>query len=183
MNEISKTYDPTLIEERIYSDWLKKGYFKAKVNKNKKPYTIVIPPPNITNMLHMGHVLNNTLQDVFIRYYKLKGFETCWVPGTDHASIATEAKVTAMLKDQGIDKKDIGREAFLEKAKEWKEKYGGIIIQQLKKLGCACDWDRERFTMDDDYYKAVVATFVDLYKKGLIYKGYRLVNWCPASMS
>jgi valyl-tRNA synthetase len=183
MNEISKTYEPALIEDRIYAEWLKKGYFKAKVNKNKKPYTIVIPPPNITNMLHMGHVLNNTLQDVFIRYYKLKGFETCWVPGTDHASIATEAKVTAMLKDQGIDKKDIGRDAFLEKAKEWKEKYGGIIIQQLKKLGCACDWDRERFTMDDDYYKAVIDTFVDLYKKGLIYKGYRLVNWCPASMS
>lgn len=183
MNEISKTYDPTLIEERIYSDWLKKGYFKAKVNKNKKPYTIVIPPPNVTGMLTIGHVLNNTLQDVFIRYYKLKGFETCWVPGTDHASIATEAKVTAMLKDQGIDKKDLGREEFLLKAKEWKDKYGGIIIQQLKKLGCACDWDRERFTMDDDYYKAVIDTFVDLYKKGLIYKGYRLVNWCPASMS
>ena len=183
MNEISKTYDPTLIEERIYSDWLKKGYFKAKVNKNKKPYTIVIPPPNVTGMLTIGHVLNNTLQDVFIRYHKLKGFETCWVPGTDHASIATESKVTAMLKDQGIDKKDLGREAFLEKAKEWKDKYGGIIIQQLKKLGCACDWDRERFTMDDDYYKAVIDTFVDLYKKGLIYKGYRLVNWCPASMS
>ncbi|HQO09493.1 MAG TPA: valine--tRNA ligase [Clostridiales bacterium] len=183
MNEISKTYDPTLIEERIYSDWLKKGYFKAKVNKNKKPYTIVIPPPNVTGMLTIGHVLNNTLQDVFIRYYKLKGFETCWVPGTDHASIATEAKVTAMLKDQGIDKKDLGREEFLLKAKEWKDKYGGIIIQQLKKLGCACDWDRERFTMDDDYYKAVIDTFVDLYKKGLIYKGYRLVNWCPGSMS
>jgi valyl-tRNA synthetase len=183
MDEISKTYDPALIEDRIYAEWLKKGYFKAKVNKNKKPYTIVIPPPNVTGMLTIGHVLNNTLQDVFIRYHKLKGYETCWVPGTDHASIATEAKVTAMLKDQGIDKKQIGREAFLEKAKEWKDKYGGIIIQQLKKLGCACDWDRERFTMDDDYYKAVIDTFVDLYKKGLIYKGYRLVNWCPASMS
>jgi valyl-tRNA synthetase len=183
MDEISKTYDPALIEERIYSDWLKRGYFKAKVNKNKKPYTIVIPPPNVTGMLTIGHVLNNTLQDVFIRYHRLKGFETCWVPGTDHASIATEAKVTAMLKEQGIDKKEIGREAFLEKAKEWKDKYGGIIIQQLKKLGCSCDWDRERFTMDDDYYKAVIDTFVDLYKKGLIYKGYRLVNWCPASMS
>jgi valyl-tRNA synthetase len=183
MNEISKTYDPALIEDRIYAEWLKKGYFKAEVNKNKKPYTIVIPPPNVTGMLTIGHVLNNTLQDVFIRYYKLKGFETCWVPGTDHASIATESKVTAMLKDQGIDKKELGREAFLEKAKEWKDKYGGIIIQQLKKLGCACDWDRERFTMDDDYYKAVIDTFVDLYKKGLIYKGYRLVNWCPASMS
>ncbi|MCG2760035.1 MAG: valine--tRNA ligase [Candidatus Delongbacteria bacterium] len=183
MNEISKTYDPTLIEDRIYSNWLKKGYFKAEVNKDKKPYTIVIPPPNVTGMLTIGHVLNNTLQDVFIRWYKLKGFETCWVPGTDHASIATESKVTAMLKDQGIDKKDLGREAFLDKAKEWKEKYGGIIIDQLKKLGCACDWDRERFTMDDDYYKVVIDTFVDLYKKGLIYKGYRLVNWCPGSMS
>ncbi|MFO7809848.1 MAG: valine--tRNA ligase, partial [Candidatus Delongbacteria bacterium] len=183
MKEIPKTYDPNLIEEVIYSKWLEKGYFKAKVNGDKKPYTIVIPPPNVTGMLTVGHVLNNTLQDVFIRYYKLKGFETCWVPGTDHASIATEAKVTAMLKEQGIDKKDIGREAFLEKAKEWKDKYGGIIIQQLKKLGCACDWDRERFTMDDDYYKAVIDTFVDLYKKGLIYKGYRLVNWCPGSMS
>jgi valyl-tRNA synthetase len=183
MKEIPKTYDPNLIEEGIYSKWLEKGYFKGKVNKDKKPYTIVIPPPNVTGMLTIGHVLNNTLQDVFIRYYKLKGFETCWVPGTDHASIATEAKVTAMLKEQGIDKKEIGREAFLEKAKEWKDKYGGIIIQQLKKLGCACDWDRERFTMDDDYYKAVIDTFVDLYKKGLIYKGYRLVNWCPGSMS
>ena len=183
MSEISKTYDPTLIEDRIYAEWLKKGYFKSKVNKDKKPYTIVIPPPNVTGMLTIGHVLNNTLQDVFIRYHKLKGFETCWVPGTDHASIATESKVTAMLKDQGIDKKDLGREEFLLKAKEWKDKYGGIIIQQLKKLGCACDWERERFTMDDDYYKAVIDTFVDLYKKGLIYKGYRLVNWCPASMS
>ena len=183
MKEIPKTYDPNLIEEGIYSKWLEKGYFKGKVNKNKKPYTIVIPPPNVTGMLTIGHVLNNTLQDVFIRYHKLKGYETCWVPGTDHASIATEAKVTAMLKEQGIDKKVIGREAFLEKAKEWKDKYGGIIIQQLKKLGCACDWDRERFTMDDDYYKAVIDTFVDLYKKGLIYKGYRLVNWCPGSMS
>jgi len=183
MSEISKTYDPTLIEDRIYAEWLKKGYFKGKVNKDKKPYTIVIPPPNVTGMLTIGHVLNNTLQDVFIRWHKLKGFETCWVPGTDHASIATEAKVTAMLKEQGIDKKQIGRDAFLDKAKEWKEKYGGMIIQQLKKLGCACDWERERFTMDDDYYKAVIDTFVDLYKKGLIYKGYRLVNWCPASMS
>lgn len=183
MSEISKTYDPTLIEDRIYEKWLKKGYFKGKVNKDKKPYTIVIPPPNVTGMLTIGHVLNNTLQDVFIRYHKLKGFETCWVPGTDHASIATEAKVTAMLKEQGIDKKQIGRDAFLDKAKEWKDKYGGMIIQQLKKLGCACDWERERFTMDDDYYKAVIDTFVDLYKKGLIYKGYRLVNWCPASMS
>lgn len=183
MSEISKTYDPTLIEDRIYAEWLKKGYFKGKVNKDKKPYTIVIPPPNVTGMLTIGHVLNNTLQDVFIRYHKLKGFETCWVPGTDHASIATEAKVTAMLKEQGIDKKQIGRDAFLDKAKEWKDKYGGMIIQQLKKLGCACDWERERFTMDDDYYKAVIDTFVDLYKKGLIYKGYRLVNWCPASMS
>ncbi len=183
MKEIPKNYDPNLIEEGIYSKWLERGYFKGKVNKDKKPYTIVIPPPNVTGMLTIGHVLNNTLQDVFIRYYKLKGYETCWVPGTDHASIATEAKVTAMLKEQGIDKKQIGREAFLEKAKEWKEKYGGIIIQQLKKLGCACDWDRERFTMDDDYYKAVIDTFVDLYKKGLIYKGYRLVNWCPGSMS
>ena len=183
MSEISKTYDPNLIEDRIYAEWLKKGYFKGKVNKDKKPYTIVIPPPNVTGMLTIGHVLNNTLQDVFIRWHKLKGFETCWVPGTDHASIATEAKVTAMLKEQGIDKKQIGREAFLDKAKEWKEKYGGMIIQQLKKLGCACDWERERFTMDDDYYKAVIDTFVDLYKKGYIYKGYRLVNWCPASMS
>ncbi len=183
MSEISKTYDPTLIEDRIYAEWLEKGYFRGKVNKNKKPYTIVIPPPNVTGMLTIGHVLNNTLQDVFIRWHKLKGFETCWVPGTDHASIATEAKVTAMLKEQGIDKKQIGREAFLEKAREWKDKYGGMIIQQLKKLGCACDWERERFTMDDDYYKAVIDTFVDLYKKGYIYKGYRLVNWCPASMS
>lgn len=183
MAEMAKTYDPTDIEKRLYKKWLDNGYFKASSDSKKEPYSIVIPPPNITGMLHMGHVLNNTLQDVFIRWHKLKGFEACWIPGTDHASIATEAKVTEMLTAMGEDKQEIGREKFLEKAWEWREKYGKIIIDQLKELGCACDWDRENFTMDEDYSKRVIHAFVDLYNKGLIYKGYRLVNWCPVSQS
>lgn len=183
MAEMQKNYDPSGLEDRIYNSWLNRGYFKATRNPDKTPYTIVIPPPNVTGILHMGHVLDNTLQDVYIRWHKLKGFETCWVPGTDHASIATESKVVARLAKEGITKEELGREKFLAEAWKWKDEHGGIIINQLKKLGCACDWDRERFTMDDDYYKLVIKTFVDLHKKGLIYKGHRLVNWCPKSKS
>ncbi|MBN1970218.1 MAG: valine--tRNA ligase [Candidatus Delongbacteria bacterium] len=183
MAEMAKTYDPSAIEDRLYQEWLTKGYFKGKVNPDKVPYSIVIPPPNVTGTLHMGHILNNTIQDIYIRWNKLRGKETVWVPGTDHASIATEAKVVKQLKEQGISKEEIGREGFLGKAMEWKNEHGGKIIEQLRKLGCACDWDRERFTMDEKYSELVIDTFIDLYKKGYIYKGYRLVNWCPASQS
>ncbi len=181
--ELAKAFDPQAFEDRIYQDWTQKGYFKSSPNPDKKPYTIVIPPPNVTGMLHMGHILNNTIQDILIRYHRMRGYEACWIPGTDHASIATEAKVTSYLAEKGINKHDIGRDKFLEYAQEWKTKYGGIIISQLKKLGASCDWDRERFTMDEGYYKAVIHAFVELYKKDLIYKGYRLVNWCPVSRS
>ncbi|MCC7429397.1 valine--tRNA ligase [bacterium] len=180
---LSKTYNPSEVEGKIYEKWEKSGFFKGKVNLNKKPYSIVIPPPNVTGMLTMGHILNNTIQDILIRFHRMKGYETCWVPGTDHASIATEAKVTQMLSEQGIDKFQIGREKFLEHAYVWKEKYGGIIIKQLRSLGTSCDWERERFTMDEKYYQAVVDVFVDLYDEGKIYKGFRMVNWCPVSKS
>ena len=183
MTEMAKTYDPSNIEGRLYNKWLENGYFKGKVDPDKQPYSIVIPPPNVTGILHIGHVLNNSIQDTYIRWHKMKGFESCWIPGTDHASIATEAKVVNKLAQEGISKEDLGRDKFMEKAHEWKDEHGGIIIEQLKKLGCSCDWERERFTMDDDYYKKVIETFVDLYKKGHIYKGYRLVNWCPVSKS
>ena len=181
--ELNGAYNPSEFEDEIYRSWLDAGYFKSSVNPDKKPYTIVIPPPNVTGVLHMGHVLNNTLQDILIRYHRMNGFEACWIPGTDHASIATEAKVVKYLADKGIDKFEIGREKFLEYAWEWKQKYGGIIISQLKKMGASCDWDRERFTMDDGFYKAVIHSFVALYNKGYIYKGFRLVNWCPVSKS
>ena len=181
--ELPQSFNPADFEESIYQDWIKKGYFKSKIDPAKKPYTIVIPPPNVTGMLHMGHILNNTIQDILIRYHRMDGREACWVPGTDHASIATEAKVTKMLEERGIKKHEIGRDKFLEYAWEWKEKYGGIIITQLKRMGASCDWDRERFTMDEGYYKAVIHSFVELYKKGYIYRGYRLVNWCPVSKS
>ncbi len=183
MNMELGSYNHLDFEDEIYKYWLERGYFKSSVNNSKKPYTIVMPPPNVTGVLHMGHVLNNSIQDVLIRYYRMNGYEACWIPGTDHASIATEAKVTKYLQDKGIDKFKIGREKFLEYAWEWKEKYGGIIISQLKKLGCSCDWSRERFTMDEGYYKAVIYAFVELFKKGYIYRGYRLVNWCPVSRS
>ncbi len=176
-------YNPADFEDSIYREWMEKGYFHSTVNLAKKPYTIVIPPPNVTGMLHMGHILNNTLQDILIRYHRMNGYEACWIPGTDHASIATEAKVAQMLAEKGINKFSIGREKFLEYAHEWKDKYGGIIISQLKKLGASCDWERERFTMDDGYYQAVIHAFVQLFKKGYIYRGYRLVNWCPVSKS
>ena len=180
---LEKTYVPARVEDKWYDHWLEKNYFHANANSNKEPYSIVIPPPNVTGMLTVGHVLNNTIQDLLIRKARMEGKEACWVPGTDHASIATEAKVVAMLQEKGIKKSDLSREEFLEYAWEWKEKYGGIIIRQLKKLGCSCDWERERFTMDEGYTKSVLSAFVQLYEKGFIYKGYRLVNWCPVSKS
>jgi len=179
--EISTKYDPALTEDKWYSYWMEKGFFKASVNPDKEPYSIVIPPPNVTGVLHMGHMLNNTIQDVLIRKARMEGKEACWVPGTDHASIATEAKVVAMLREKGIKKSDLTRDEFMKYAWEWKEKYGGIILEQLKKLGASCDWDRTAFTMDDDYYKAVISVFIDLYKKGYIYRGLRMINWdCEA---
>lgn len=176
---ISTKYSPESVEEKWYSQWMEKGFFHSKPNPEKEPYTIVIPPPNVTGVLHMGHMLNNTIQDVLIRKARMEGKEACWVPGTDHASIATEAKVVAMLKEKGINKKEISREEFLNHAWEWKEKYGGIILEQLKKLGASCDWDRTRFTMEDSLSEAVLEVFVDLYNKGYIYRGIRMVNWDP----
>ncbi len=179
MKELAKTYDPKDIEDRLYSMWQDKKYFHANVNPDKKPYTIVIPPPNITGQLHMGHALDNTLQDILIRFKRMQGYEALWLPGTDHASIATEAKIVAAMAEEGITKEDLGREKFLERAWEWKRQYGGRIVSQLKKMGSSCDWDRERFTMDEGCNKAVKEVFVNLYKKGLIYRGNRIVNWCP----
>lgn len=180
---LDKVYKPDEIEDRLYLNWMSNGYFHGDENSDKEPYTIVIPPPNVTGMLTMGHVLNNTMQDILIRKARMEGKEALWVPGTDHASIATETKVVNMLAEKGIEKDSLTREQFLEHAWEWKKKYGGIIISQLQKLGCSCDWDRERFTMDEGYHKAVLEAFVHLYNKGLIYRGHRLVNWCPASKS
>lgn len=177
--ELEKTYNPTEIEDKIYSRWLEKKYFHARVNEDKKPFTIVMPPPNITGQLHMGHALDNTMQDILIRFKRMQGFEALWQPGTDHASIATEAKIVEKLKEEGTSKEELGREAFLKRAWEWKKEYGGRIISQLKKLGSSCDWDRERFTMDEGCSEAVKEVFVKLYDKKLIYKGSRLVNWCP----
>ncbi|MBB5264587.1 valyl-tRNA synthetase [Catenibacillus scindens] len=176
---LEKTYDPSAIEGKLYTKWLNKKYFHAEVDRTKKPFTIVIPPPNITGKLHMGHALDNTLQDILIRYKRMQGYNALWQPGTDHASIATEVKIIEELKKEGIDKADLGREKFLERAWQWKEEYGGRIIQQLKTLGSSCDWDRERFTMDEGCNKAVEEVFVKLYEKGYIYKDYRIVNWCP----
>jgi valyl-tRNA synthetase len=176
---ISKVYEPKEIELKWYAYWLKHKFFVAKPNKNKKPYTIVIPPPNVTGVLHMGHMLNNTIQDVLVRKKRMQGYEALWVPGTDHASIATEAKVVAMLKERGINKKDLSREDFLKYAWEWKEKYGGIILEQLKKMGASCDWDRTRFTMEPNLSDAVIEVFCKLYEKGLIYRGARMINWDP----
>ncbi|MBK7110514.1 MAG: valine--tRNA ligase [Bacteroidetes bacterium] len=176
--EISKTYNPAETESKWYAHWLSKKYFHSQPD-DRTPFTIVIPPPNVTGMLHMGHVLNNTLQDVFVRRARMMGKNACWVPGTDHASIATEAKVVAMLRERGIKKSDLSRDKFLEYAWEWKEKYGGIILKQLQELGCSCDWDRTRFTMDTNYYEDVINVFIDLYKKGLIYRGLRMINWDP----
>ncbi|WP_316738193.1 valine--tRNA ligase [Pedobacter aquatilis] len=176
---ISTKYNPAETEDKWYSYWLSKKFFHSEPDE-REPYTIVIPPPNVTGVLHMGHMLNNTIQDVLIRKARMQGKNACWVPGTDHASIATEAKVVAMLKEQGINKKDLSRKEFLKYAWEWKEKYGGIILEQLKKLGASCDWDRTRFTMEDDLSEAVIDSFIHLYKKGWIYRGIRMVNWDPA---
>jgi len=181
--EMPKAYDPSISEDKWIKYWEESKLYESRVDYSKKPYTIVIPPPNVTGILTMGHILNNTIQDVYIRYKRMQGYNACWVPGTDHASIATEAKVTAYLKEKGIEKKQIGREKFLEHCWEWTRLYGGIITKQLRKLGVSCDWSRERFTMDDHYYRKVIEAFVKLYKKGLIYRGYRLVNWCPVSKS
>ena len=175
---IAPKYDASVVEDKWYAYWMEHDYFHSTPN-DKKPYTIVIPPPNVTGVLHMGHMLNNTLQDVLIRRARLQGYNACWVPGTDHASIATEAKVVAKLKEQGINKSDLTRSEFLKHAWEWKEEYGGVILEQLKKLGASCDWKRTKFTMDPDMSEAVIKTFVDLYNKGLIYRGYRMVNWDP----
>ncbi|MCB0371913.1 MAG: valine--tRNA ligase [Muricauda sp.] len=176
--EIPSKYEPKRVEEHWYSYWTKHNYFSSKPD-DREPYTIVIPPPNVTGVLHMGHMLNNTIQDVLIRRARLLGKNACWVPGTDHASIATEAKVVAKLKEEGIDKTTLSREDFLKHAWDWTHEYGGVILQQLKKLGCSCDWDRTKFTMDDDMSASVIKVFVDLYNKGLIYRGYRMVNWDP----
>ena len=177
--ELAKTYEPKSFEDRIYQFWLDGDYFKAQRDPNKTPYTIVIPPPNITGQLHMGHALDETLQDILIRYKKMQGFSALWVPGTDHASIATEAKIVAAMREEGITKEELGRDGFLERAWAWKEQYGGRIVSQLKKLGTACDWSRERFTLDEGCSEAVKEVFVRLYEKGLIYRGERIINWCP----
>jgi valyl-tRNA synthetase len=178
---LATKYNPSEVEDKWYQEWLKGGFFKASPNPSKEPFCIVIPPPNVTGVLHMGHMLNNTIQDVLTRKARMEGKEACWVPGTDHASIATEAKVVAMLREKGIKKSSLSRDEFLKYAWEWKEKYGGIILEQLKKLGASCDWDRTSFTMDPHYYKAVIRVFVDLHNKGYIYRGLRMINWdCEA---
>ena len=177
--ELAKSYNPSEFEDRIYDFWLKGNYFHAEVDKDKKPYTIVMPPPNITGQLHMGHALDETLQDILIRWRRMQGYSALWLPGTDHASIATEAKIVEAMRKEGITKEDIGREEFLKRAWEWKKVYGGRITSQLKKLGSSCDWERERFTMDEGCSKAVKEVFVRLYNDGKIYRGNRMVNWCP----
>ena len=179
MKELAKTYDPKSMEDRIYGEWLEKKYFHAEVDRSKKPFTIVMPPPNITGKLHMGHALDNTLQDILIRYKRMQGYNALWIPGTDHASISTEVKVINQLKSEGIDKNELGREGFLKRTWEWREEYGRTIVDQLKKIGSSCDWDRERFTMDEGCSKAVQEVFLRLHKKGYIYKGSRIINWCP----
>ena len=181
--ELAKKYEPQAVEDRIYEFWLNGGYFHAEPDPDKKPYTIVIPPPNITGQLHMGHALDNTLQDILIRWRRMQGYEALWMPGTDHASIATEAKIVEAMRAEGITKEDIGREAFLKRAWEWRDKFGRRIVSQLKKLGSSCDWDRERFTMDEGCSKAVKEVFVRLYEKGLIYRGEKIINWCPKCLT
>ena len=183
IKELSKVYDPSVVEERLYNTWCEKKYFHAEVDKNKKPYTIVMPPPNITGQLHMGHALDNTIQDILIRWKRMSGYNALWVPGIDHASISTEVKVVQKLAKEGLKKQDIGREEFLKRAWDWKEEYGGIILNQLRKLGSSCDWDRVRFTLDEGCSDAVLETFMRLYNKGYIYKGEKLINWCPKCMT
>ncbi|MDR1950877.1 MAG: class I tRNA ligase family protein, partial [Bacteroidales bacterium] len=181
-DEIALKYSPQDIEDKWYKHWQDKNYFHSEPDE-REPYCIVIPPPNVTGVLHMGHMLNNTIQDVLVRRARMQGKNACWVPGTDHASIATEAKVVAKLREEGIDKKDLSREEFLNHAWEWKEKHGGIILEQLKKLGASCDWKRTKFTMDEDLYESVIDVFIDLYNKGLIYRGVRMVNWDPKALT
>ncbi|MBP5225515.1 MAG: class I tRNA ligase family protein, partial [Lachnospiraceae bacterium] len=179
MKELTKTYDPKAIEEKVYERWEEKGYFRAHVDPEKKPYTIVMPPPNITGQLHMGHAMDCTLQDILIRFKRMQGYETLWQPGTDHASIATEARVVETMRQEGVTKEMLGREGFLKRAWAWKETYGNRIVMQQKKMGSSCDWDRQRFTMDEGCSRAVREVFVNLYGQGLIYRGNRMVNWCP----
>ncbi len=179
MRELAKTYEPKAFEERLYSEWIEKGYFHAEPDENKKPYTIVMPPPNITGQLHLGHAMDCTLQDSIIRFKRMQGYSALWLPGTDHASIATEAKIVEAMKKDGVTKDDLGRDGFLERAWEWKRQYGGRIVEQLKKMGSSCDWDRERFTMDEGCSQAVKEVFIKLYEKKLIYRGERMINWCP----
>ena len=173
-------YLPKEFEERLYEEWEKKGYFKPSMDKNKEAYCIMMPPPNVTGKLHMGHALDGTIQDILIRYKRMNGYNTLWLPGTDHAAISTEMKVVQKLKEEGKTKQDLGREKFLDEAWEWTHKYGGIIQEQQRKLGCSCDWERTRFTLDDGMSDAVLEQFIRLYNKGLIYKGKRMVNWCPS---
>ncbi|MDP4292266.1 MAG: class I tRNA ligase family protein, partial [Bacteroidota bacterium] len=180
--DIAPKYDPTQIEDKWYKYWLQKKYFHSEPD-NREPYVVVIPPPNVTGVLHMGHMLNNTIQDVLVRRARMQGKNACWVPGTDHASIATEAKVVGKLRKQGINKTDISRDEFMVHAWEWTHKHGGIILEQLKKLGASCDWDRTSFTMDPGYYESVIDIFIDLYNKGLIYRGVRMVNWDPKALT
>ena len=180
MKDLNKTYDPKDFEEKIYDYWMENNYFRAEVDENKKPYSIVMPPPNVTGNLHMGHALNNTIQDVLIRTKRMQGYSALWIPGTDHASISTEAKVVEKLRSEGIDKEDIGREKFLERAWDWTHEYGGNIVNQLKKLGISCDWSRQSFTLDENLSNAVEEVFIELYEKGLIYRGNRIINWCPS---
>jgi len=176
---IEGKYNPSSFEEEVYKYWLENKYFSAKKDKSKKPFSIVIPPPNVTGYLHIGHALNNTLQDIIVRYKRMKGYNTTWVPGTDHAGIATQNVVEKFLAKENIDRFQLGRDKFIEEVWKWKDKYGSRIINQLKSLGCSCDWDRERFTFDDNYVKAVTKEFVTLYNDGLIYKGNYMINWCP----
>ena len=183
MSELPKTYDPKSVEDKLYKFWVDSGFFHAEVNPDKKPYTIVIPPPNVTGQLHMGHAFDETLQDILIRTKRMQGYEALWMPGTDHAGIATQIKVEENLrKEEGLTRYDLGREEFLKRVWAWKDKFGNRIISQLKKLGTSCDWDRERFTMDEGCSKAVREVFVNLYNKGLIYKGHRIINWCPPTL-
>ncbi len=177
--ELAKTYAPKEFEERIYKNWEEKGYFCAERDPDKKPYTIVMPPPNITGQLHMGHALDCTLQDILIRWRRMQGYSALWLPGTDHAALATEAKIVSTMKEEGVTKQQLGREGFLKRAWEWNDKYGSRIKDQQRKMGSSCDWSRDRFTMDEGCSKAVQKVFIDLYNKGLIYHGERIINWCP----
>ena len=179
MKELAKNFDPSVVEERLYNKWMEKKYFHTEVDKTKEPFCIVMPPPNITGQLHMGHALDNTMQDILIRWKRMAGYNALWVPGIDHASISTELKVVQKMASEGLTKEDVGREGFLERAWAWKEEYGGIILNQLRKLGCSCDWDRVRFTMDEGCSEAVLETFCRLYEKGYIYRGEKIINWCP----